>query len=369
MFGILLNMDTNKPFNEAEYEALVAQQRAAQSRSLTNALTRATQPQMKTTAPQTLGLANLLERGRSAAGDQAHFPAGMDTPSGVYRQVPAVVGSFRLDDAHPAPSAIQARQLDKRALERTTTAGGVYTMAAAVMNSSRVLQAGVRLIHAVEPHQVGDMLFEDGKPVGPKPITWSSKPARFEVIRPVPFTLVADGVDVAVSELNISSAEVTWAEEASHALHFSLTRREMKSRSTDDQEFILSRTIAASIGQAIDRIVLTAMTAQALTAFSIGKVAARSLRVSDLAALCGTAGTAASFADDGGLRVAGLKADTTEAITESVVFVPGHVAVCVDPEIRVVLKRTSIAGDLEATVFMSIQPLFPTGANDAWLAA
>lgn len=306
--------------------------------------------------PQTIGLPALFANARHALGYIERHTPGYDEPTHVYPTEPAVAGTFRLADVFPAPSGNQLRDLDARSTQRS--AGNTQTIGHALMNASRVIQAGARLvpiedaIAAAQDHDV---------------IAWQKRPARFEVVTAAAFDVVADGADAATSPLPLSAAEIDLGEAASHAVSFTLTRREQKHRSDADMEFIVARALALGLAQVCDRVLLSAIAASAPNAFSLAKAAARGLHFAELKAVCGTTGQGAAIGADGALRVAGIDADLTDVIQPSIIGAFGRAAVAMNDEIRIVIKRTSIRGDMEITVFVTIEPLIPT--PDFWVAA
>ncbi|MDM0113516.1 hypothetical protein QTI66_15255 [Variovorax sp. J22R133] len=309
------------------------------------------------TALQTIGLPALFADARRALGFFERHTPGFDEPTRSYRKEPAVAGSFRLSDVFPAPSGNQLRDLDLRSTQRSA-AGTTHTIGNALMGASCAIQAGARLI-----------------PVGSAPdavvdgdvIAWQKRPARFEVVTAPAFGIVADGDDVVTSPLPLAGAEINLGEAASHAVSFTLTRLEQKARSDADMEFIVARALALGLAQVCDRVLLSAIVASTPTAFTVGKAAARGLHFADLKAICGTAAQGAAIGADGVLRVVGIDAELTDVIAPSIVGAFGRAAVAVNDEIRIVIKRTSVRGDMEITVFVTIEPLLPT--SDFWMAA
>ncbi|MBB3176250.1 hypothetical protein [Variovorax sp. Sphag1AA] len=308
-------------------------------------------------APQTIGLPSLFASARRALGFHEHHTPGYDEPTHVYATEPAVAGAFRLSDVFPAPSGDQLRELDSQSTQRVP-AGVTQTMSHVVMNASRVLQAGARLL----PIADAPPAVQDGDV-----IAWHKRAARFEVVTPAAFAIVADGDDAATSPLPLAGAEINLGDAASHAVSFTLTRREQKDRSDADAEFIVARALSLGLAQLCDRVLLEAIVASTPSAFTLGKAAAQGLRFDELKAICGTSAQGATVGAAGDLRVSGIGADLTDVIAPSIVGAFGRAAVAVNDEIRIVIKRTSIRGDMEITVFVTLEALLPT--SDFWVAA
>lgn len=161
--------------------------------------------------------------------------------------------------------------------------------------------------------------------------------------------------------------DIDLADAASYAISFTLTRRDQKKRSDADMEFIVARAIALGVARIVDSVALKALSAATPGTFSVAKAAARGLKVAELGAICGSSGAGAAFSADGAFRVAGVAAEMTDVTSQSFVGAFGRIGIAMEPEIRVVAKRTSIHGDLEITGFLTVEPLMPTGANDIWV--
>jgi hypothetical protein len=148
-----------------------------------------------------------------------------------------------------------------------------------------------------------------------------------------------------------------------------LTRAEQKERSDTDMEFIIARSLALGVARLVDSVALRAIITANPTAFNFGKAAGRGHRVHELSAICGTLGTGGSMGGDGVFRVAGVPAELSEVISQSLVGNFGRIGVAMEDKIQVIAKRTSLQGDLEITCFMSVAALMPTGVSDMWVAA
>lgn len=306
--------------------------------------------------PTAFGLPALFASARHAAGFLARTTPGYDEPR-IYPKAPAVVGTVRLADAFPAPSTDQVRSFDIKSTQRS--AGTTQTLNHAIMAASRVVQAGARLI-AVNPAPTP--IANDAQVVA-----WTNRPTRFEVVTAPGFSIVADGDDAETSALPILGSQIEWPDAASHAISFTLTRREQKDRTDADLEFIVARSLALGLARLCDGVLLKGILSKAPGAFTLAKVAAQGLHFSELRAMCGSDAQGAALGADGVLRVLGVNADMTDVIEPSVIGVFGRTAVAVEDEIRIVIKRTSTHGDMEITVFATVEPLVPT--SDFWVAA
>jgi hypothetical protein len=308
-----------------------------------------------TTAPESLGLAQLIAAARSAQDHHIIGAPGADMPVRLYPKPAAVTGSFRLSAALPAlPAGDHARSIDLQSMRNAQV-----VMSLAVTEASRVMQAGAKLIPinaAPQPVQ-----SDAGFPA------WYTRPARFEVVTAPAFAVVADGDDVTTSVLPLATAEVgNWGDAASHAISFTLSRADQRNRTEAESEFIVARSLALGLAKVCDSVLLSAILAGTPTAFTLAKTASRGLRFEELRAICGTGAQGAAVGADGVLRVSGISAELTDASATSIIGAFGRAAIAIDDEVRVTIKRVSKLTDLEITAFVSIKPLIPT--PDFWVA-
>ncbi|MBR1193968.1 hypothetical protein [Bradyrhizobium sp. AUGA SZCCT0160] len=324
--------------------------------SLIDQLDQALERSRSTTAAQSLGISELIRGALRETGSYAHYPVGMSEPSYVTRKEPAVVGSFRMTDVFPAPTGELVRQLDIGSSHRT--AGNIYTIASAVFNSSRVLQAGARLVP----------IKDAPAPVQRDGVTaFYRRPAEFKVVTAPAMSVVTDGADVTVSPLPVASASIDFPDAPSHAISFKLSRRERKDNDEADTEYIVARALTLGLARLCDAVVLNAIVVAAPAPFSLAAAAARGLRFGELAAIAGRLATGATVAQDGTLRVAGIRAELTDVVDESVVACWSRIGVACEDECRVIVRRTNTNGDMEITMFTNLAAMLPTA--DYWLAA
>lgn len=195
------------------------------------------------------------------------------------------------------------------------------------------------------------------------------RPISFGVVTAPTFEIVAEGSQVTPSELPFASAEIELADAPSHALSFNLTRRQQRDSDDEDLEYIVAQALTLGLARVIDRVVLQAMVAASPATFTIAKAASRGLKAAELSAMCGTSGNGATFGADGAFRVGGVRAEMTDTVAPSIVGAFGRVGVACDDEFHLIVKRTSLVGDLEITCFANFEALMPTGDQDFWVAA
>jgi len=231
------------------------------------------------------------------------------------------------------------------------SAGSTYTIHSAVLESSRVCQAGVTLIPIDDaPDPVEDV---------PGIVAWYKREARFANVKPAGFAAVAAGANVNTIARPVLSADIDLGEASSHAVRFSISRDDQKAMSDDAMQFEIERSIAAGLGQLADAVMLQALAAKNPAVFTIAAAAASGVRFPELSALVGTAGTGATVNAAGDLVAAGVRADLTDRTALTLVGAFSRAALACENEIRVLMERRSLQGALDVTVFTTMQALIP----------
>jgi hypothetical protein len=321
--------------------------------TFTDAIRGAVTPTRNTGAPS-LGLAGLITRASHAVGfiDRNRTPHGEPN---IVATPAAATASFRLMDAFPAPSAEQARSLS---VDNYSTAGVTHTFSAAAQRASRVLAAGARLVH------VADAVAADDSSTG-----FYKRKTHFSVITGAPFAVVADGADAVDSPLSVVKAEINLGDAPSHATSFRLSRKEIKAQSPEDLEYVIANSLALGLGQLIDRVLLQAVIAASPSAFTLAAAASRGLKFAELAAIAGTSMAGAAVGVDGVLRAAGIRAEMSDSMAETLVGCWSRAALACEQEVHLIAKRLNTVGDLDVVMHVNLQPLLPTGDLDFWAVA
>ena len=241
-------------------------------------------------------------------------------------------------------------------LPGTTQAGAKTTFSGAVIEQSRVAQAGATVFivpAAPEPAQGGG---SSGA------IALRSRLATFTTVEAAPFAILADGADAPDSTVPVYRSVAEFEPDTAPTYSFSctLSRRDLKDWEGTGQ---LPEAVLAAMGlglaRAADTCLLAAIVATTPPAFTLAAAAARGLKFGELAALVGTAGTGASVYEDGRLRVAGVPAELTDTTAASIVGAFNRAAVAVGEEISLVAKRTNLDGSMELTAHANLIALLP----------
>lgn len=249
-------------------------------------------------------------------------------------------------------------------------AGELVPVSAALMERSRVAQAGARIV-VVDP-------AAEARPVGQGTgvLGFQYTKAQFITVDAAPFALVPEPApEVPLSAAPVSRIRVgsngSTSESfggPSYAVRFKLGRLQQKDVPADQllQELLLSITMG--LARVADHALLSAIVAATPAAFSLAGAAAAGLEFRQLRALVGTNGAAAAVGQDGTLRAAGIPAELTPAMAPTVVGSFASAGVAVHDSLRIVIERTNAASDSFVTCWADMQALLPDDSF-FWVAA
>ena len=287
---------------------------------------------------------DLVKMASRQLGYHDHQPVGMAEPTARIPKPAAVNGSLRMSDFLPEIVTGAARPTQTEA-----PAGQKTTIDAAAFHNSRVADAGAHIIRLPE-----QTLIE-----GPAPAL-ADVPAGLRIVRPAPFSTVADGDDITASTLAdvIAEAKVDRATMPQIGVRIPLPRSALKDIHEAQIVAELAHAITLGVGVAVDRVLLSAIVAAGPAAFSFGAVAGAGLRFGDLRAIIGTGGAGAA-ADQGGLFVSGIPAETSGAVPQTVIAAFNRYGVIVTPEVELLAERTDAAGGVTLTAWLGVAALVP----------
>jgi len=293
---------------------------------------------------------DLVKMASRQLGYHDHQPVGMQEPTVRIPKPAAVNGSLRMSDFLPEIVTDAARPT-----QTEVPAGEKTTIDAAAFLNSRVADAGAHIIQLPE-----QTLIE-----GPAPAL-ADAPAGLRVIRPAPFSTVADGADIAASSLAdvIAEARVNRAIMPQIGVRIPMPRSALQGIGEAQIVAEISHAITLGVGAAVDRALLSAIVAAGPAPFSFGAVAGAGLRFGDLRALVGTGG-AGAVADRGGLYVSGVAAETCGAVPQTVIAAFSRFGVIVTPEIELLAERIDASGGVVLTAWLGVAALVPD-AGFAW---
>lgn len=290
-------------------------------------------------------LTKLVDDASRAHGYIHHVAPGADVAHAVSKQHAGSIIEMCLADPLPVVSAGMHYGASN------IPAGKTLSLQSAIAAASRVAQAGT----AVIPYRPAPVAIQtdSGIPV------FYERPSSFRSVTAASFLEVDDEDDATVSALPVLSAPIDIGDSASHALHFSLSRKDRRDTPSELLDYEVTIAIALGLANLVDRILLAAIQAATPTAFTLAKAAAKGLKFSELRALGGTVGTGAAVGADGVLRVAGVSAELTDQAAGSYVGAFTRSGIVIHDDLRVIAHRLNVNSDLEITVYANVQPLLP----------
>lgn len=253
-------------------------------------------------------------------------------------------------------------------------AGELIPLSAAIMERSRVAQAGARILvvdPAAEARPVGD---------GKGTLGFAYQRKQFITVEAAPFALVPEPVPPALPDLVESPVPVSRMFVGfngntngsfggpSYGVRFKFTRLRAKEIGQEQLLGELLLSITLGLARAADHALLSAIVAVPPAAFSLAAAATAGVGFGELRALIGKNGAGAAVGQDGALRAAGIAAELTPTIVPTVVGAFARAGVAVHDSLRISLERTNAAGDLIVTCWADLQALLPN-RSFFWTAA
>lgn len=220
-----------------------------------------------------------------------------------------------------------------------------------IQMNSRVVAAGAKIV------VIGDAPIAVNDSLGS--IRMIERPAGFIVAEPASFAEVADGSNVPDSDVPVFRALIDRFVAPGWAFRTTLSRRAQKSWMNGELENGVLLSILAGLGRMVDQALLNAIIADTPSEFSIGAAAARGLKVANLRGLVGTDGDGSTFRADGVLAAAGVTAELTGDIQETIVGDFSRAAVGVFEDITLMGHRTSTDGAMSVTCIANADALLP----------
>lgn len=251
------------------------------------------------------------------------------------------------------PPFMASQGMHQVRMPKGTEAGKQTTFSSVLLEASRASQAGARVIlvsEADEPVQI---------PGGGGGIALQKRNAGYTLVEAANFAEVADEDDVANSSLPIYREMIDLDTMPSYGFRVALSRSEQKAFEDGELEDSALVSIALGIARAADQVLLAAIAASTPAAFTLGAAAALGVEFAELRALVGTAGNGAAVGQDGTLRAAGVLAELTPTVADTIVGSFSRAAVAVHEDIRLVAERTNKQGELILTCWLNAQALLP----------
>ena len=246
---------------------------------------------------------------------------------------------------------------------RGSSAGETTSLAAAIIEQSRVAQAGAHIL--VQEDKVRAV------PTGQTGIVATQREAaKFSTIAPATFATIADDEEVAVTtSLPVSRADIDWSAATTVSVRYEIGH--VAQKASDEAQQVDELLVALTLGLArqADRLLLDAIVATTPAAFTLGAAAAQGLKARELRAIVGTDGTGAYFGADGALVVnvfdtngpkpSGIPGELSGDTAATIVGGWDRAGVAVSSDMHILAERTAKNGTLALTAWASMLTLLP----------
>lgn len=308
-------------------------------------------------------LETLMDEALRAQKHRAHQPVGMQEPT-HYIAEPAVRSTVACLKTGNLPALFDKDGRIRRT-PSAAPAGVTVKLDAGLVAGSRVANAGAQVVvypEATKAHAVG----RTGT------IATESVPAEFRNIEAAAFGTVDIEIeaDAPAIALPILSAPIDWKSSAVKTLgvRFEIPRSERRRIDPEQLCAEIVTSLTLGLARAADEVLLSALTAETLTAFTLAKAATEGLVFDELRALVGTNAAGVVIGQDGVLRAAGIAAELTGDMAGTLVGAWNRAGVAVNEDVSIHFERLDTAGSLAVTAWASMLPLVPD-ANKFWTVA
>lgn len=233
---------------------------------------------MPTLLNESNDIQGLISLGRQA---QGHNAGG----TGIGSARPVVAGTIKLARAMPA-FGDESASYERRFTQRP--AGGVFDMINAIRAASVVCSLGAQIVPLKgDPDTVAD---SQGTAA-----TYIRK-AEFKVIEAAAFQVIAEHDDIAATNLPLLASKIdNLGDVPTHGARFVLERADQREFHDSELEAIISHAVALGLGQIADRVLLGKIVAAAPAVYSVGALASKGMRATEIKALVGTNGAGAGY--------------------------------------------------------------------------
>ncbi|EAW1172729.1 hypothetical protein S922_14070 [Salmonella enterica subsp. enterica] len=235
--------------------------------------------------------------------------------------------------------------------------GATASISESLALRSLVAQAGATIM------PMGDVIQY---PVGKTGVVATTKVNdKFVITLPGKYTMYQDGKTINLDDKPYLVATYDSNTAPAYGVGYKLTRQQMKHDFADDTVLIaVNRAIEDGLADLVDYVALSAISsvATALTDTSFKTLAklstARGLRFDELRALAGGELAGVEMASDGIVRACGVRAELTNQTSKTIIGTFSRVAVGIDDDIRVTVKR-QLDASVEVIAWVNAQALIP----------
>lgn len=251
---------------------------------------------------------SIIEEAANQTGSTPIIPPGYVEPLRYFKKPAATIGTVNLSASYVPDLMPKDGNLTNAAMDPTQTPGGEkMTMAAAILQLSRVSAMGAHIIVRADPTRAVPTGLEG------KVILLERVAKYFSSVEAAKLDLLTDDEDMPSSPRPVSRALISWPDSYTHGVRYEIKRRDIKQLGNDT--FVNETLMAILLGLArvADAELLSRITSASPTEFSPAKVAAAGLRMDEVRALVGTNGTGAGWNGAGQFVAAGVFWPTPQA--------------------------------------------------------
>lgn len=286
-----------------------------------------------------------------------HIAPGFVEPHVRSTKPATASGYYRMSELLPELPLNKGEAASYAGAINVREAGRQIDLKAAILGQSRVAEAGAQLF----------VVSTEDRPVPGAVGMYYTREGTLRLVKPAPFALVSTNADVATSAYPAATGHFKMADAPNSAVRFEISRRAENKITPELLTYEISQAIALGLAREMDRLLLTALAAQPLPAFTYGGAAAKGLRFEDLRAFIGTAGGGANVNPSGdfvatpvlfsGPQNNGVPAQMTDCVPATLFGAFATTGVAVLDEIHILMERRSLAGKLQVTVFLTAVPV------------
>lgn len=292
---------------------------------------------------------------------RAHIAPGFQEPT-TYSRQSTIRGLVAPLKTSKLPPLFAASGKLRRVPGAHLAAETVY-LSDAIAANSRAAEAGAVVIVREAPTDAVAL----GN--GASDVALLSVPAEFRVVKAASFATVADDAEVSASpEMPVTVAEIDWSLSIAKAVRFEVPRSVSRRVAPDLLQAEFVAALALGVARAVDEVACSAILDTTPAAFTLAQVASEDLRFAELSALVGREGAGASATQDGKLRVAGVAAELTADMDETIVGAWNRAAIVIGDEIAIHFDKTKKNGQLSVTAWVNMMAVVAEPAK-FWTAA
>ena len=288
------------------------------------------------------------------------------------RQMPLVHTEYEEPDQEivryrQALPAAASHHFDMRAATVSEMFGG--RIPAPLTSETQTIERG--LLYLAKTVQAGARIIIDPPHAAPKAegglLMMEKQPKSYSTTMPLEWSDIADGGSVSASSVDTSRVTIDRDDTQLCAVSVNIPRAKASHGAGVTDADVMQEAmyaIASGLPRVIDSHILAAINATTPSAFTLAKAADKGLRFDDLRALAGTSVSSNLAVDSmGSLRLHGVQADLTDQMTGGLIGHWQKVAIFIEPELRLIMKRMDANGTVKLVAMINLQVLLPTNSQ------